>query len=133
LFFKVFCYLLFVIDVSIRTCFNMRHLSVYTAFILVVIPLAWGLNCYSDPSDLSLKEECGMHTGCIKKFMTKTQKTIDRGCFLVPTDGDTKCFTEDKTGLGVCYCTTDLCNGGLSVMYTGLGLFLPLLTYLLVI
>ena len=51
----------------------------------------------------------------------------------MPTDGDTKCFTEDKTGLGVCYCTTDLCNGGLSVMYTGLGLFLPLLTYLLVI
>jgi len=117
----------------------MKHLSVSAAVILAtIVPLAWSLSCYTDPTDFKISEDCNMHTGCIKKFMPKTQKTIERGCFLVP-DNDT-CFIEPDTGLGVCYCTTDLCNGGvhthssiLGTFGTILGLLLPLNFYLLVI
>lgn len=31
------------------------------------------LNCYSDAQDLEQKESCGMQTGCIKKFYTKSE------------------------------------------------------------
>jgi len=116
----------------------MKHLSVCAAVILAIVPLAWSLSCYTDPTNFKISEDCNMHTGCIKKFMPKTQKTIERGCFLVP-DNNT-CFTEPETGLGVCYCTTDLCNGGvhthlstLGTLGTILGLLLPLNFYLLVI
>jgi len=119
----------------------MKHLSVCAAVILAIVPLAWSLSCYTDPTDFKISEDCNMHTGCIKKFMPKTQKTIERGCFLVPDN--TTCFTEPETGLGVCYCNTDLCNGGvhthlstlgtLGTLGTILGLLLPLNFYLLVI
>ena len=31
------------------------------------------LNCYTSVSDGSIKEECGMQTGCIKKFYQKSK------------------------------------------------------------
>merc|ERR1712020_583560 len=83
------------------------------------------LNCYTSADDMSIKEECGMQTGCIKKFYKKTQKVVERGCFLVPAKEE--CFTEEKTGLGVCYCTSDLCNTS-PARLTGFGLMLPFLT-----
>jgi len=83
------------------------------------------LNCYTSADDMSIKEECGMQTGCIKKFYKKTQKVVERGCFLVPSKEE--CFIEDETGLGVCYCTTDLCNSS-PARLTGFGLMLPILT-----
>jgi len=119
----------------------MRHLSVNTVsatvvvLILAVVPLARGLSCYADKTNLEIKEDCGMHTGCIKKYYPKSQKVIQRACFLVPTNVSSECKIEESTGLGVCYCSTDLCNGGHYSMKTsmGLGIILPMLTYLLVL
>ena len=31
------------------------------------------LNCYTSADDMSIKEECGMQTGCIKKFYKKSK------------------------------------------------------------
>lgn len=68
---------------------------------------ASGLDCFADSAGTVMKD-CGMHTGCRKKFETKTQRTVERSCFLTPGQNDT-CFTDDE-GFGVCYCHSDLCN-----------------------
>lgn len=68
---------------------------------------ASGLDCFADSAG-TVKKDCGMHTGCMKKFEKKTQRTLERSCFLTPGQNDT-CFTDDD-GSGVCYCHSDLCN-----------------------
>jgi len=104
--------------VALALCLTLYHLPRAEA----------ALNCYtSQPADDgSIKEECGMQTGCIKKFYQKTQKVVEKGCFLVPSED--QCFVEEKTGLGVCYCTTDLCNTSPARLTGFYGLLLPLLT-----
>jgi len=107
---------------------SIRPTLLALGFCLVLhnLPRAEALNCYSSADDMNQKESCGMQTGCIKKFYTKTQKVIERGCFLIDEE---RCFVEEETGLGVCYCKTDLCNS--SPPLSQLGLLLPLASSLL--
>jgi len=72
--------------VALALCLTLYHLPRAEA----------ALNCYtSQPADDgSIKEECGMQTGCIKKFYQKTQKVVEKGCFLVPSED--QCFVEEK-------------------------------------
>merc|ERR1711982_88862 len=90
---------------------EVRHLCLAFGLILafVNLPKAEALICYKNTEKGNVAEDCGAQTGCIKKFYQKTQKVVERGCFLTP-NGEDKCFIEEGTGLGVCYCNTDLCN-----------------------
>jgi len=89
---------------------EVRQLCLAFAIVLafVYLPKAEALSCYKNTEKGKVAEDCGAQTGCIKKFYQKTQKVVERGCFLAPKED--KCFIEEGTGLGVCYCTTDLCN-----------------------
>jgi hypothetical protein len=74
---------------------------------------AQNLNCYvTEPSDVSkvAAKDCGVHTGCLKRYDIKTQRTLKKECYM--TDGrNNTCYVdpEDKT-VGICWCHTDLCN-----------------------
>lgn len=107
-----------------------RKVLVALALILAVanLPKAEALSCYKNTEKGNVKEDCGAQTGCIKKFYQKTQKVVERGCFLTPPED--KCFVEDDTGLGVCYCSTDLCNSSPNLHRPYLALLLLPLLYL---
>ena len=51
----------------------MHNLGTYTTkeIIFSFYFSAWGLSCYADKTNLEIKEDCGMHTGCIKKYYPK--------------------------------------------------------------
>merc|ERR1711997_220196 len=107
-----------------------KFVALGLCLVLYHLPRAEALNCYTSATDLNSKEECGMQTGCIKKFDIKTQNVHKRGCFLIPRGEE--CTTDDKTGEGVCYCTTDLCNASPGDLRPTLGLLLPLTAYLII-
>jgi len=105
-----------------------KFVALGLCLVLYHLPRAQALNCYTS-TDLNTKEECGMQTGCIKKYDPKTEKVSHRGCFLVP---DEKCFIEEDTGVGICYCKSDLCNASPGDLRPTLGLLLPLTAYLII-
>lgn len=86
----------------------LRMLAAIAVVIGIIANTVSGLDCFTDSSG-TVKEDCGMHTGCMKKFDMKTQLTLQRSCFLTPGQNDT-CFTDGDNGFGVCYCHSDLCN-----------------------
>jgi len=73
------------------------------------------LNCYvTDKLDVSktVEEDCHMHTGCLKRYDKKTQRVLEKSCFLTPGHNDT-CFDDPvDSSIGICWCHTNLCNGG---------------------
>merc|ERR1719414_7288 len=52
----------------------------------VYLPKAEALSCYKNTEEGMVAEDCGAQTGCIKKFYQKTQKVVERGCFLTPKE-----------------------------------------------
>jgi len=78
-----------------------------------IIPKAESLNCYvTEKGDVSnpVETDCQMHTGCIKKYNKKTQQTLEKGCYLTPPGNATCSTSKDDKNVGICFCTTDLCN-----------------------
>ena len=69
------------------------------------------LNCYTSADDMSIKEECGMQTGCIKKFYQKSKLwqeklheylTSNRVCqklMVFHTSVCPKCFSSNENVL----------------------------------
>lgn len=87
---------------------------VLLSFCVQIAP-AENLNCYvTDKLDVSkvVEEDCHMHTGCLKRYDKRTQRVLEKSCFLTPGHNDT-CFDDPvDANVGICWCHTDLCNGG---------------------
>jgi len=86
---------------------------VLLSFCVQIAP-AENLNCYvTDKLDVSktVEEDCHMHTGCLKRYDKKTQRVLEKSCFLTPGHNDT-CFDDPvDSSVGICWCHTNLCNG----------------------